>query len=337
VAENNGSAAPLALAVDEAVVDRLDLAVEQGLAVVGVGQRMRRAMAMAAALGQIDALLTPEVMAPVMKLQGSRLGFRTDQDKQGGYPAQIVKRCMIEALLTGLYPVGNQFNVIAGNTYVTQEGCEHLLGQVPGLTYEATPGLPDETVEERAAWATVPVTVSWKANGGEQQTRELTYRVKGALSRDGAAITSTEAYQGKARRKALAWLIRTLKGVSVVDGDVAEATPVQGTATTVGPTQSLFRAPQAAEAAPEAPAPVPMGAPAPEVDREAVLAFLKEIEAEVGSAWLQRYLVSIGYVMNDDPPWAVADSPKRAAAIMGAQDRFRNAARLYKAKAEVQK
>ncbi|MFK5282891.1 hypothetical protein ACI3PL_25325, partial [Lacticaseibacillus paracasei] len=77
-----------------------------------------------------------------MALQGNRLGFKTDKDKSGGYPESVVKNCLIEAVLLGIQPTGNQFNIIAGNMYPTKEGCGYLLNNFKGLSYNLVCSLP---------------------------------------------------------------------------------------------------------------------------------------------------------------------------------------------------
>ena len=92
-----------------------------------------KAYIVAEAISNLQTLLTPEYMKPILALQGNRLGFRTDKDKNGGYSEAQVKNCLIEAVLMGLQPTGNQFNIIAGNTYPTKEGLGYLLANFQGL------------------------------------------------------------------------------------------------------------------------------------------------------------------------------------------------------------
>jgi hypothetical protein len=68
---------------------------------------------MAAGIRALRAALTPEIMQDIMALQGSSLGFRTDKDKEGGYPVEVVKECMIEAVLKGARVINNETNIIA--------------------------------------------------------------------------------------------------------------------------------------------------------------------------------------------------------------------------------
>lgn len=190
---------------------------EQVLAVMGEDKVMgfERAYALANAVQQLRELLTPEYMKPIMQLQGSALGFRTDKDrnqdgsKGPGYPESIVKECIIEAVLSGLEPVGNQFNIIAGNTYATKNGVRNQLRKIAGLQYTIVHDLP-RVVEDKAA---VTSTVTWTIGPikGEKQL-QIPIRVNKSMG--------TDAIIGKAERKARKWLFENLTGIDIPDADV---------------------------------------------------------------------------------------------------------------------
>ena len=66
-------------------------------------QGFQKAFVMASAIQTLKDKLTPEFMAPIMALQGSKLGFKTDKDlaknpntgkyeKVRGYPFEVVKK-----------------------------------------------------------------------------------------------------------------------------------------------------------------------------------------------------------------------------------------------------
>ncbi len=173
-----------------------------------------RAFLIARATADLKAMLTDEYMTPIMQLQGSRLGFKTDLDKKGGYPMDVVRNCLIEAVLTGVQPFGNQFNIIAGNCYITKEGFGYLLPRFPGLTdYEIIPGLP--RVNPDKTGAAMKASVSWTFNG-VQHTKELDIPVKMDQ------YTSVDSIIGKGTRKARAWLFNRLSGMEIGDGDAAD-------------------------------------------------------------------------------------------------------------------
>src|SRR6187551_1080575 len=121
-----------------------------------------KAFLIARATGELKKLLTPEYMKPIMELQGNKLGFKTDKDSSGGYPEAVVKNCLIEAVLIGLQPYGNQFNIIAGNMYPTKEGFGYLLINFNGLSYEIIPSLPRIGSDKTSA--AIVMKIKWSLN-----------------------------------------------------------------------------------------------------------------------------------------------------------------------------
>lgn len=199
--------------MEKSVIQKLDksvLSVIGNRAVLG----FEKAHVVSNAINELKSLLTDEYMKPIMALQGNRLGFRTDKDKTGGYSVEIVRNCLIDAVLMGLQPTGNQFNIIAGNTYPTKEGCGYLLNNFQGLNYEIVCGLPRVNPEKTSA--AVDCAISWSINGGE--TFEKTVPIPIKMD----SYTSLDAVIGKATRKARAWLLSRIMGMEVTDGEVED-------------------------------------------------------------------------------------------------------------------
>lgn len=156
-------------------------------------------------------------MKPIMALQGNRLGFLTDLDKKGGYSMEVVKNCLIEAVLSGLQPTGNQFNIISGNMYPTKEGCGYILDSMSNLSYSIICDLP--VINAAKTGAAVTANVEWAINGTKEEKK-----IPIPIKMD--SYTSVDALIGKATRKARAWLISTLTGVEVVSADVTDSESV---------------------------------------------------------------------------------------------------------------
>lgn len=171
-----------------------------------------KAFAVAGAMKNLKTLLTKEYMDPIMDLQGSSLGFKTDKDREGGYKENVVKDCLIEAVLRGVQPFGNHFNIIAGNCYLTKEGFGYLLDNTSGLKWKISPQLPRIQGEKAA----VNMDISWFTNGGAENKHslEVAVRVNKGMG--------TDAVVGKATRKARAWLFNNLNDMEVGDGDIVE-------------------------------------------------------------------------------------------------------------------
>ena len=181
-----------------------------------VASQFRRAFAVAEAVYQLKALLTPEVMKPILNLQNTSLGFQTDR-REGGYPLDTVKECLIDAVLSGVSPVGNEFNIIAGRAYITKNGMKHKLMQIDGLSYTMTPGIPKMAGEGGAA---IIMAIDWTFKGKtEHKDLALAVRINKGMG--------TDAIIGKATRKASAWLYETVTGQTVDEGDASDnAAPV---------------------------------------------------------------------------------------------------------------
>lgn len=204
--ENNNSFAEIAKRQDDIV-----------LSVIGEKNinGFHKAYLMASAIDSLTLLLTPDYMAPIMKLQGTKLGFRTDKDKNGGYDMNVVRRCLIEAVFYGLQPCGNQFNIIAGIMYPTKEGLEYKANTMPGLWYSIVLGVPKVNQEKTSALFD-NVRIKWALNGEEK--REETIEIPLKID----AYASVDSMQGKAKRKSLAWMLAAITGESVTDGDVTD-------------------------------------------------------------------------------------------------------------------
>ena len=208
---------------DNAIVAIDKLAEEYALVKADASRQFSQAIKQANGIILLREALTPQIMNTIMQLQGSPLGFKTDKDKDGGYPEKVVKECVIEAIMRGVHLIGNEFNILAGRCYITKEGCGTLLDKIPGLRYMITPGIPKMV----SAGAEAPVKVEWRLNGGEAQVRELVFpiRVNAGMGSD--------AVNGKATRKARSWLISLVTGFEIEDGEAEEnsfVSPMEQTA-----------------------------------------------------------------------------------------------------------
>lgn len=187
-----------------------------------------RTIAYGMAVAEMREALTPAVMTSVMKLKGSKLGFRTDENVQNVYPMELVRDAVIDAATLGLQCVGNQFNIIGGNMYVTKEGFTYLLrrlsaeGKLRDLKFIYHPAEITESSTqgtrrdgslyqkiEREGKVKVDVSCMWQGKPVQEQL-EFIVRVNAGMSQD--------AVLGKAERKAKAWLYNYLTDQSIGDG-----------------------------------------------------------------------------------------------------------------------
>lgn len=214
------------------------------LSLAKIESRFEQASVLATGILKLEEALDPSLMKGVMALQNHSLGFRTDQER--GYPEAVVRRCLIEATMRGLLPVGNQFNILAGRQYTTKEGFNYLLDTFPGLTdRRETYGVP----QLAGARAIVKCKATWKLNGeADELEAEIPIIVNSGM-RDDAIL-------GKAERKLLARVYKrvtqAMKVLPPADGDADEDLRV-ATARNVTPatqdrrpltTQGLFATPE---------------------------------------------------------------------------------------------
>lgn len=201
-------------------ITALDEAANAGQLTTVTGGQFSRALATATAVNTLRDLLTPDVMKNVMALQNSALGFMTDR-KDAHYDTDTVRDCLIEAVLQGVSPVGNEFNIISGRAYITKAGMRRKLANVPGLSYTITPGLPKMAATSDGA--AIVMTLDWTINGKtEHKELPLAVRVNKAMG--------TDAIIGKATRKAAAWLYDAVTGMSVNEGDISDDDAIPTTA-----------------------------------------------------------------------------------------------------------
>lgn len=195
----------------EAVADSLNLAVTAVTGATDAVNGFKKAYLVADAIEKLKSLLTPEYMKPIMALQGNKLGFKTDKDDKGGYPEAIVKNCLIEAVLIGLQPHGNQFNIIAGQMYATKEGIGHLLSKIKGLSYKIIAELPHIKDSSAAVVMNIHYTLN---NVSKEESINIPIKVN--------AYMGADAVIGKANRKARKWLYDTITGSEIPEGDIAD-------------------------------------------------------------------------------------------------------------------
>jgi len=171
----------------------------------------QKAYVVSQGIEELRKLLTPEYMKPIMAMQGTKLGFKTDKV----YDEKQVKECLIEAVFMGLQPYGNEFNIIGGNCYATKEGLGALLKKMKWLQYEIIPQLPRINSDKTSA--AIIMKIVWSIDGSQQQTRDIEIPVK--MNQ----YMGTDAVIGKATRKARAWLYGKLNDCEIAEGDVMDA------------------------------------------------------------------------------------------------------------------
>jgi hypothetical protein len=200
---------------------------------------------LAAGIQQLRAALTDEVMVRVfMPLQSSPLGFLTDKDQhpkewneytpeqkrewKPGYPLAVVREVVIETLINGLRPIGNEINIISRRMYAAKNGVMRKLSEFPGLSdLVIVPGAP--VINEKNE-ARIAIHATWKVNGVPfSMIRDVEKRADGTASDTRFSIRvnfgmGADAIIGKATRKIYKAILDQLTGsaLSLPDGDVLD-------------------------------------------------------------------------------------------------------------------
>lgn len=190
--------------------------------------RLKRAMLMATGIDALRKAITPEIMRRIMSLMNSPLGFKTDKSKGNEtYDEATVRDCLVSALLQGVYPVGNEFNIIARQTYITKEGYERKLRETDGLTdLVLSPGVP----MAHNGQTCVRFAATWNYRGIKGQ-------LIGGDGRPGRVFpiitnqySSPDAIVGKATRKALKAIYTQIHGseqtVDIDEPELPDEAPV---------------------------------------------------------------------------------------------------------------
>lgn len=196
------------------------------------------AINMSSAMGQLRAMLTDEIMEPIMALQSSALGFKTDKDKDPPsqrYPIEVVRDVLIEATLKGFRMIGNQTNIIAGRFYATKEGFEDWMlreSRKGHMTqFQDAYSVPKYVSDQEAH---VNISASWTYKGKMDSFKDVTIAIR--INKGQGA----DAILGKARRKLLARIYSRSTGLVIAEGDAGEP-PIDVTTTPVsdGPANTL--------------------------------------------------------------------------------------------------
>lgn len=217
--------------------------------------RFEKAIRLASGIKRLKAALTGAVMAEIMPLMGSPLGFRTDKDTESRkYTIDQVRECLIEAVLRGANPVGNEFNIIAARAYMTKEFFERMVGEYPKLTdLRLKPGVPRN--DSKGKGALVPFRVDWKLDGVPDfvDRTEDGFQIPVRVN----ANMIVDAIVGKATRKILAQVFKQITGSasSFPEGDVDSNEPIDVTPVSTDSVKERIRDAEAAHA--DAPGPDP--------------------------------------------------------------------------------
>lgn len=174
-------------------------------------------------VSKLRAFLTDEIIEKVFRpLMNTRIGFMTDRrpttknPHPTPYSNQVIRDAIIDGLTIGLFPTGNQINIIAERMYPTKEGFTALLRKM-GVKYVISIGADTNRVQ---GYAEMVCRVDYSYNG-EKNGFNLTATVK----KDD--YSSPDQLRGKAERRAKKALYEYITGCDFGDADEDSARPVE--------------------------------------------------------------------------------------------------------------
>jgi hypothetical protein len=197
-----------------------------------IGQ-LEKTVLQARAIAALEEAITPAMMVDMMKLMNSPLGFKTDKKPPGElYHESTVKRCLIVAMLYGAKVTGNEFNIIAGNCYLTKEYTRSAILRWPGLRrFEILIGVTMKHGEKTSACEAV---ATWELNGEMHELRCVkTPEMDARVVVNSHATSSPDEIRGKVEAKLFQRVLGRLTGLNIeaavgpqVDDDVIEGETV---------------------------------------------------------------------------------------------------------------
>ena len=174
-------------------------------------------------VSQLRAFLTDEIIDKVFRpLMNTRIGFMTDRrpttknPHPTPYSNAIIRDAIIDGLTIGLFPTGNQINIIAERMYPTKEGFTALLRKM-GVKYIVSIGADTNRIQ---GYAEIPCKVDYMYNG-EKNSFTLTATVR----KD--EYSSPDQLRGKAERRAKKALYEYITGCDFGDADEDSSRPIE--------------------------------------------------------------------------------------------------------------
>jgi hypothetical protein len=218
---NTGALSTKVKQIDEAAKEAMEIFKQPG--------SFEQAISLAQSVVSLREMLTPEVMAPIMGLMNTDLGFRTDRDpkqmvngeRPTPYAVDVVRECFIESALRGFHCAGNEWNIIAGRFYGCQNGFKRKVRELTKGTFNPSFDVPVWSGD--LTKARVKCRATWTFNDTKQSIGveptdplEIVVRVNKFMGDD--------AILGKALRKMSKMVFERITGQSVEEGDAREGT-----------------------------------------------------------------------------------------------------------------
>lgn len=137
----------------------------------------------------------------IKSLMNTGIGFKTDRPNEKSnsvYPDEVIKNCVVQAIMHGLRIHGNEFNILGGNFYATKEGLDRIVHNNPLLEEKVKEKVKTFQQSDKTGIWGFTFEYSYKLKGESKVTEEVTVYVKGKM---GNYDIPFDAVMGKAKRK----------------------------------------------------------------------------------------------------------------------------------------
>ncbi len=174
-------------------------------------------------VSKLRALMTDEMIEQVfVPLMNTHIGFMTDRrptpknPNPKPYTYGEIRDAIIDGLTIGLFPTGNQINIIAGRMYATKEGFTALLRKL-GVKYVVSVGADTNRIQ---GYAEMPCKVEYMHNGEKNG-----FTLIATVRKD--EYSSPDQLRGKAERRAKKALYEYITGCDLGDADEDSSRPIE--------------------------------------------------------------------------------------------------------------
>lgn len=171
-----------------------------------------RGIVMAKARLALRQLMTPDIMAALKGLMGTKSGFLVDRPEK--YDDVQIRDLLIDGMLRGLSPCDNEINLIGGNIYATKEAYERLLRDLR-VNYQVQIGNA-ATIQGDAncRYFDAAVAYQWRGESGRLDFRK-TESMDARIAVKFNSTDGPDTLRGKAESKLLRRLYKHLTGTAL--------------------------------------------------------------------------------------------------------------------------
>lgn len=152
-------------------------------------------------LTRIKEQISGKPLEIIKSLMNTGIGFKTDKPSKTDnslYSDEIIKNCVVQAIMHGLRIHGNEFNILGGNFYATKEGLDRIVHDNPLLEEKVREKVKGFRQDEKTSIWGISFEYSYKLKNESKVIEEVTVYVKG---KQGNYETAFDAVMGKAKRK----------------------------------------------------------------------------------------------------------------------------------------